>query len=147
MGSYYAAHMDLVAPLPVFNLYNDEWPIYTSYGLHPPAKLVEGHAGEPITTYNSILSPGVVVTGGTVNQSVLSPACYVDEGSEVSDSVLLPGVTVGAGAVVRNAIIDKFVVVPPGAEIGVSETDDRERGFVVDEGLTVLAKGQEVPTP
>ena len=67
MRSYYAAHMDLVAPLPVFNLYNTKWPIYTSYGPQPPAKLVEGHAGEPLTTFNSILSPGVVVTGGTVN--------------------------------------------------------------------------------
>ena len=80
MRSYYAAHMDLVAPLPVFNLYNTKWPIYTSYGPQPPAKLVEGHAGEPLTTFNSILSPGVVVTGGTVNTSVLSPACRVDDG-------------------------------------------------------------------
>jgi glucose-1-phosphate adenylyltransferase len=76
---------------------------------------------------------------------VLSPACYVDTGAEVADSVLLPGVTVGAGAVVRNAIIDKNVVIPPGAEIGVSREDDLARGFVVDEELTVLAKGQAVP--
>ena len=145
MRSYYDAHMDLVAPLPVFNLYNNQWPIYTSYGPHPPAKLVEGHDGVPITTHNSILSPGVVVTGASISKSVLSPACYLDTGAEVSDSVLMPGVRVGAGAVVRNAIIDKFVIVPPGAEIGVSQEDDKARGFVVDEGLTVLAKGQVVP--
>ena len=147
MRSYYDAHMDLVAPLPVFNLYNDQWPIYTSYGPHPPAKLVEGHGGEPGSTFNSILSPGVVVTGGVVRKSVLSPACRVDSEAEVSDSVLLPGVRVGAGAVVRNAIIDKNVVVPPGAEIGVSEEADRARGFVVEDGLTVLAKDQAVPPP
>jgi glucose-1-phosphate adenylyltransferase len=145
MRSYYAAHMDLVAPLPVFNLYNNHWPIYTSYGPHPPAKLVEGQDGVPITTHNSILSPGVVVTGASISKSVLSPACYLDTGAEVSDSVLLPGVRVGAGAVVRNAIIDKNVIVPPGAKIGVSEEEDKARGFVVDEGLTVLAKGQVVP--
>ncbi|MEO7350814.1 MAG: glucose-1-phosphate adenylyltransferase, partial [Marmoricola sp.] len=139
------AHMDLVAPLPVFNLYNAQWPIYTSYGPHPPAKLVEGHDGASIKAHNSILSPGVVVTGGSVSKSVLSPACYIDSGAEVSDSVLLPGVRVGAGAIVRNAIIDKNVTIPPGAEIGVSEEDDLARGFVVDEGLTVLAKGQVVP--
>ena len=57
MGSYYDAHMDLVAPLPVFNLYNSQWPIYTSYGPQPPAKLVEGHDGAPTSTVNSILSP------------------------------------------------------------------------------------------
>ena len=48
MRSYYAAHMDLVAPLPVFNLYNNQWPIYTRYGPQPPAKIVEGDVGEPI---------------------------------------------------------------------------------------------------
>ena len=42
IGSYYDAHMDLVSPLPVFNLYNFGWPIYTSYGPQPPAKLVQG---------------------------------------------------------------------------------------------------------
>ncbi|WP_438816471.1 hypothetical protein [Streptobacillus moniliformis] len=43
--------------------------------------------------------------------------------------------------------MDKNVTVPPGAEIGVSEEDDRARGFVVEDGLTVLAKGQAVPPP
>ncbi len=145
MRSYYDAHMDLVAPLPVFNLYNTKWPIYTSYGPQPPAKLVEGQNGAQSTAYNSILSPGVVVTGGAVSKSVLSPACYVDSEAEVSDSVLLPGVTVGAGAIVRNAIIDKNVVIPPGSEIGVSAEDDVARGFAVEDGLTILAKGQTVP--
>ncbi len=146
MKSYYDAHMDLVAPLPVFNLYNNQWPIYTSYGPLPPAKLVQGEDDSPSTAFNSILSPGVVVTGGAVSKSVLSPTCYVESSAEVSDSVLLPGVRVGAGAVVRNAIIDKNVIVPPGAEIGVSQEDDLARGFVVDEGLTVLAKDQVVPS-
>jgi glucose-1-phosphate adenylyltransferase len=145
MRSYYAAHMDLVSPLPVFNLYNQAWPIYTSYGPQPPAKLVEGADGTGVTTFNSILSPGVVVTGGTVNRSVLSPACRVETGAEVSDSVLLSGVLVGAGAVVRNAIIDKNVEVPPGVEIGVDVAADEAKGFVVEDGLTILAKGQTVP--
>ncbi len=144
MRSYYDAHMDLVAPLPVFNLYNDRWPIYTSYGPHPPAKVVRGQEGSSCSAVDSVLSPGAVVAGGSVARSVLSPACHVETGAEVSDSVLLPGVRVGAGAVVRNAIIDKFVAVPAGAEIGVSPEDDRARGFVVEDGLTILAKGQRV---
>ena len=145
MRSYYDAHLDLVSPLPVFNLYNKAWPIYTSYGPHPPAKLVEGASGAGVSTFNSILSPGVVVSGGTVNQSVLSPAVWVKDGAEVSDSVLMDGVHIGEGAIVRNAIIDKGVVVPPGVQIGVDQEADRARGFVVDEGLTVLAKQQPVP--
>ncbi len=145
MGSYYAAHMDLVSPLPVFNLYNTQWPIYTTYGPHPPAKLVEGASGTGVSTFNSIVSPGAVVSGGSVNHSVLSPAVWVQDGAEVSDSVLMDGVHVGEGAIVRNAIIDKGVKIPAGARIGVDEAEDRERGFVVEDGLTVLAKQQVVP--
>jgi glucose-1-phosphate adenylyltransferase len=144
MQSYYESHMDLVSPLPVFNLYNTEWPIYTSYGAQPPAKLVEGADGTAASTYNSILSPGVVVTGGALRKSVLSPSCYVDTGAEVTGSVLLDGVRVGAGAVVRRAIVDKCVEIPPGARIGVDPEEDEARGYVVQDGLTVLAKGQKV---
>ncbi len=145
MGSYYAAHMDVVSPLPIFNLYNFGWPIYTSYGPQPPVKVVQGAGGRAAEIGDALLSPGVVVTGGAVNQSVLSPEVRVEAGAEVSDSVLLNGVTVGAGAVVRNAILDKNVVVPPGAEIGVDPEADLARGFMVEDGLTVMGKGQEFP--
>ena len=58
-GSYYAAHMDLVSPLPVFNLYNFDWPIYTSYGPQPPAKLAQGaRRAARRDARESLLSPG-----------------------------------------------------------------------------------------
>ncbi len=144
MASYYAAHMDVVSPLPIFNLYNFEWPIYTSYGPQPPVKVGQGADGQPSRTDETLLSPGVVITGGTVNRSVLSPAVRVDSGAIVSDSVLMHGVHVGAGAVVRNAIIDKSVDIPDGTRIGVDQEADKARGFMVEDGLTILGKGQKV---
>jgi glucose-1-phosphate adenylyltransferase len=145
LRSYYEAHMDVVSPVPVFNLYNTEWPVYTSYGPQPPVKLVQGAHGTPAQTDEAVLSPGVVVSGGSVSRSVLSPDVRVEDGAEVTGSVLLHGVTVGAGAVVRNTILDKNVVVPPGASIGVDPEADRARGFLVTEGLTVLGKDQPFP--
>ncbi|MEZ5095707.1 MAG: glucose-1-phosphate adenylyltransferase [Nocardioides sp.] len=145
IGSYYAAHMDVVAPLPIFNLYNFSWPVLTSYGPQPPAKLSRGESGEAPTAEDSVLSPGVVVNGGAVYRSVLSPSVWVQSGAEVSGSVLLNGVHVGTGAVVRNAILDKNVVVPPGCRVGVDHEEDLARGFLVQEGLTVLGKGQIFP--
>ena len=145
LGSYFAAHMDVVSPLPVFNLYNFEWPIYTSYGPQPPAKLVQGADANPARADEAVLSPGVVVSGGTVLKSVLSPAVSIATGAHVESAVLMNGVRVGEGAVVRNAILDKNIVVPPGAEVGVDPVADEKRGFLVEDGLTVLGKDQHFP--
>ena len=60
-------------------------------------------------------------------------------------AVLMHGVHVGAGAVVRNAVVDKFVAVPPGARLGVDPDEDRARGFVVEDGLTILGKDHPFP--
>lgn len=145
LESYYDAQMDLVAPIPEFNLYNDEWPIHTRHQSSPPTKLIRAKDGTPGEAHDSILAPGVVISGGIVTKSVLSLDVRVEEGATVSESVLLDDVTIGAGAVVKHAIIDKNVVVPPGATIGVDPDADRARGFTVTaSGLTVLAKGQEV---
>lgn len=143
LKSYYDAHMDVVSPLPVFNLYNFEWPIYTSYGPQPPAKVVQGANGAPAHVDEALLSPGTVVSGGSVTRSVLSPGVGVAAGAVVEGSVLMNGVKVGAGAVVRHAILDKNVVVPSGAQIGVDLAADRARGFLVEDGLTVLGKDQQ----
>ena len=109
-------------------------------------KLVQGANGSHAATDEALLSPGVVVSGGSVTRSVLSPDVRVEDGADVTGSVLLNGVTVGAGAVVRNTILDKNVVVPPGASIGVDAEADRARGFLVTDGLTVLGKDQPFPT-
>ena len=145
IGSYYAAHMDLVSPLPVFNLYNFDWPLYTSYGPQPPVKITQGEHGQPASALEAVLSPGVVVSGGSVSRSVLSPAVFIGPDAEVADSVLMNGVRVGAGAVVRNAILDKNVIIPPGARIGVDVAEDLARGFGVEDGLTILGKDHLFP--
>jgi glucose-1-phosphate adenylyltransferase len=145
MRSYYDAHMDVVRPLPVFNLYNSEWPIYTDYGPQPPAKLAKGADGSLPIAEEALLSPGVVISGGQVRRSVLSPTVRIEQGAVIEDSVLMNSVYVGAGAVVRDAILDKGVRIPPGAEVGVDKEADRARGFMVEDGLTVLGKGQPFP--
>ena len=145
LASYHEAHLDLVSALPLFNLYNADWPIYTMYGPLPPAKLVHGAAKEAAHANETLLSPGVVVTGGSVERSVLSPRVYVNAGAEVTESVLLDDVVVGPGARVHRAILDKHVVVPPGVEIGVDHEADAARGLTVRDGLTVLGKGEPVP--
>ncbi|WP_035775103.1 glucose-1-phosphate adenylyltransferase [Arthrobacter sp. H5] len=145
LDSYYDANMDLISPLPLFNLYNLRWPIYTRQSISPPAKFVRSASGGAGVAHDSIVSSGVVVSGGSIQQSILATDVFVDEGADISGSVLLDNVTVGPGAVVRKAIIDKNVRIPAGATVGVDRDLDISRGYTVTEsGLTILSKGQSV---
>jgi glucose-1-phosphate adenylyltransferase len=141
IDAYFDAHMDLVSVTPVFNLYNDRWPIYTLPPMLPPAKFVLGGRAE-----ESMVSAGVIIDGGSVHSSVVSPNVRLERGSRVEGSVLMDGVHIGEGAIVRRAILDKNVVVPPGAHIGVDLDRDRERYQVSDGGVVVLGKGSRAIT-
>ncbi|MCW2915339.1 MAG: glucose-phosphate adenylyltransferase [Actinomycetia bacterium] len=145
LDAYYDAHMDLISVHPVFDLYNRQWPIYTGHEPLPPAKFVFNEEGRRGMAVDSMVSPGVIVSGGTAERSVLSPGVVLEAGSHVVDSVLLNDVRVGKGAIVRKAIIDKNVYIPDGARIGVDPEHDRARFTVTGEGVVVIGKNQIIP--
>ena len=146
LDSYFDAHMDLCAPTPKFNLYNDRWPILTHVPSQPPAKFVHDSGDRVGRALDSLVSNGVIVSGGLVRESVLSPGVRVNSWATVERSVILDNTVIGRHAVVRNAILDKNVIVPERAQVGVDKEHDRARGFVVSPGgITVVGKGQAVP--
>jgi glucose-1-phosphate adenylyltransferase len=145
IDAYFDANKDLISINPVFNLYNDEWPLYTGYTGLPPAKFVHAGPGRLGHAADSIVSPGVLVSGATVVGSVLSPGVHLHSWSSVSDSVLMDGVQVHRHAQVHRAILDKNVVVGARARIGLDPDADRARGFTVTaSGITVVPKGTVV---
>jgi len=147
LDAYYDANMDLIAPVPVFNLYNAAWPVLTHQPPLPPAKISRGPDGRQSFVDGSMLCQGSIISGGHVERSIIGPGSYVDHGARVVDSILFPGVRVGAGAEIQRSVIDKNNVVPPGDGIGFDAEADASRFTRSDAGIVVVAKGRLPGTP
>jgi len=146
LDAYYEAHRDLIELEPIFNVYNKRWPLHQGLITHPPAKFIHSEEGRLGHAADSVVSPGVIVSGASVTGSVLSPDVHLHSWSSVSDSVIMDHVVVNRHAQIRRAILDKGVIVEEGAAIGLDREHDEARGFTVTEsGITVVAKGTVVP--
>ncbi|MEK9938419.1 MAG: glucose-1-phosphate adenylyltransferase [Ilumatobacter sp.] len=140
IDAYYEANMDLIAPVPVFNLYNERWPVYTYRKALPPAKVSRGVGGEPAFVDGSLLSQGSIVSGSHVEHSIISPRVFIDHDAHVTDSIIMEGVHIGAGARLNRCIVDKNVVIPKFERIGLDRDADSERYTVSDNGIVVIEK-------
>jgi len=151
LDSYYEASMDLISVHPQFNLYDSDWPILTLHRQLPPAKTVFAQVGKPKgrvgIALDSIVCGGVIISGGSVERSILSPDVRINSHATVQDSVLMDGVDVGREARVRRAIVDKNVRIPPGYVIGEDLDEDRRRFKVTEGGIVVIPRNTDLGAP
>ena len=149
IDAYWEANMDLVSVDPLLNLYDKAWPIRTYQGQNPPAKFVfaqEKKGGRLGIALDSIVAQGCIISGGRVQNTVLSPNVRINSYSEVHDSILMENVDIGRHCYILKAIIDKDVTIPPGTKIGYNLKDDEKRYHVTPSGIVVIAKGTELPS-
>jgi glucose-1-phosphate adenylyltransferase len=147
LDAYWEANMDLVSVDPLFNLYDQNWPIRTYQGQFPPAKFVfaeEFPAGRLGIALDSIVSSGCIISGSRVQNSVLSSNVRVNNHGVVLQSILMENVVIGEHSRIRRAIIDKDVTIPPKTEIGFDLETDRKRFTVTESGIVVISKGMKL---
>jgi glucose-1-phosphate adenylyltransferase len=140
LEAYYEANVDLVSVAPVFNLYDEAWPIRTHQRQYPPAKFVFNDPGRKGEAHDSIVSMGCIISGGSVCRSILSPDVRINSFSEVDSSILFSHVDIGRHCKIQRAIIDRDVRVPEGTVIGFDTEADRQKYHVTESGITVVTR-------
>src|SRR5260370_734395 len=140
LEAYYEANMDVVSVSPVFNLYDEAWPIRTHQRQYPPAKFVFEEAGRTGQALDSIVSAGCIVSGGTVRYSVLSPDVRVNSYTEVDSSIMFSHVNIALHCRIRRATVDRYVHIPALTHTVLDTQSDRQKYFVTDSGITVVTR-------
>ena len=143
VDAYFDANMDLLKTPPPLDLYQKDWAIRSYLPPAPPARVVQSDSGRQSEVRNSILGNGAIVSGGTVQRSLLSSGVTVEENAAVSDAIILDDVRVGRGAQLKRCIVDKYVDIPEGETIGCDETRDRERFTVSPGGVVVVPRNYQ----
>jgi len=143
IDAFWEANIHLAGVDPDFNLYDNDWPIRTYQPQMPPAKFVfanekENRVGRAL---DSLVCNGVIISGGLALDSVLSPGVRINSFARIEQSILMHKVEIGRRCRIRKAIIDKEVHIPPDTDIGYDPVADRERFFVSEGGVVVVAKG------
>ncbi len=138
LDAFWTANMELMEISPELNLYDRDWPILTYQAQLPPAKFVFNDQDRRGVATDSMVSGGCLISGASLNRTLLFSNVHVHSYASVEDTVVLPEADIGRHARIRRAIIDRGCRIPENMEIGFDFDEDRRRGFRVSEGGIVL---------
>ncbi len=135
LDTYFEAHMDMLGLEPRFDLFNPQWPIFSSHYQGPTSWVMHGELD------NVLLGAGNIIRNAKIRKSILRREVTVEPGAQIEDCIIMDYVRIGRGAKLRHAIIDRHNVIPPGAEIGFDPVHDREKYHTTEGGLVVVPLG------
>jgi glucose-1-phosphate adenylyltransferase len=147
VDAYWEANMDLVQVTPDLNLYDDNWPIRTNQAQLPPAKFIFNDDGFRGHAMDSMISSGCIISGATIERSLLMLKVRVNEHSLIQDSVILPNVVLGRHVRLKRVIVDKLCVIPDDFSAGFDAAQDAQSFHVTEQGITLITPemlGQQV---
>jgi glucose-1-phosphate adenylyltransferase len=144
IDAYHEANMDLVSVTPIFNLYDESWPLHSWQRQYPPAKFVFADPERTGAALDSIVAGGSIVSGGRVLKSVLGYDVRVNSYADVEESIIFNHVNIGRHCRIRRAIIDRHVNLPEGTVIGHDLEADRARYSVSDNGVVVVVRPESM---
>jgi len=138
VDAFWEANLELIGVTPELNLYDDQWPIWTSQEQLPPAKFIFDDDKRRGMAIDSMVSGGCIISGSRVCHSLLFSNVTIDSYTKIDSSVILPDVRVGKNCRIYHAVIDKGCVIPDGTVIGKDNEQDKERFYVSPKGVVLV---------
>jgi glucose-1-phosphate adenylyltransferase len=160
--AFYDANLDLASPLPKFNFFNTEAPIYSRSRYLPPSKL------QGCDIDHTLVSEGCILNGVYARSSVIGLRSRIDAGVRIESSILMgsdffesieeisasrinnvPNIGIGSGTVLKRAIIDKNVRIGKDVRLvnarGVENEDGPGGSYYIRDGIVIVPKGSLIP--
>ena len=139
IDAYWDANIDLTATVPLLDMYDTRWPIWTYQPQLPPAKFVHNQEDRRGMAVESLVSGGCIISG-SVFRSVLFSSVRVHSHASVNWAVVLPGAQVGRSARLTRVVIDRGCVIPDGLVIGEDPVADERRFHRTEHGITLVTR-------
>ena len=155
--AFYDANLDLAAPLPKFNFFATDSPIYTRSRYLPPSKVHDSDIN------NSMVSEGCILNGMTAQNSILGLRSRIDRGARIENSIIMgadyfesiedirnnverkiPHLGIGENTIVRRAIVDKNTRIGNNVQLinkdNVENMDDPSGCFYIRDRIVIIPK-------
>ncbi|NLZ80254.1 MAG: glucose-1-phosphate adenylyltransferase [Clostridiales bacterium] len=140
LASYWEANMELIDLIPVFNLYEEFWKIYTRSDSLPPE-----YIGKEAEVGRSIIGKGSEIYG-EVHNSVIGTGVIVEKGAIINDSIIMKDSIIRLGTIVNKSIIAERVEIGEGVEIGIGEmAESKLDPEVYAFEIATIAEGSYIP--
>jgi glucose-1-phosphate adenylyltransferase len=153
--SFFEANLDFANPVPKFNFYDENNPIFTHARFLPGSKI------KNCIINNALISEGSILEGSKISHSVVGLRAIIKEGSTLERVVIMGAdfygdaktidaseMGVGKNCFIRNAIIDKNVRIGDNVVIDYKGDKSIEKDYGpyhIIKGIVVVPKNGEIP--
>jgi len=140
LDAYFETNLDLTDTVPMLNMYDRDWRIWTDQVVAAPAKFVHDEEGRRGHAIRSLISQDCIVSGATAYRSLLFTGVKMGSWSEVNEAVILPYCNIGRHAKLSRVIIDSGVRIPEGLVVGEDPELDAKRFRRTENGVCLITK-------
>ena len=140
LDAYWESNIDLTAIVPALDIFDRNWPIWTYGEITSPAKFVHDQDGRRGCAVSSLVAGGCIISGASLNRTLVSKGVHVHSYAQVDNSVILPEVDIGRHARLRNVIVDHSVQIPPGLVVGEDPEADARTFRRTDKGIILITQ-------